>query len=578
MDGETSRHNDGSKPVPLPGQSRLTYLNKSHRLQTLFYSAIAVLAALIPVILFTGYWAKQDLDHNRAEFNAFMHSENADLAQRIDIFIGQQISALQAIASLPSLDEPDLQVFHGTATRMAEALPQWVVVSLLDPATGKLIINTMRPLGEELPLSTAPELVRRVAREQVPGVQTRYHNEGGIYDSQDAVFLYVPVIRNGQTRVILSAGIQTTDIQHIISNRHPLGLSNTVIDENGRILGSSDGSRQPVGRKAEQLPRVKYDNLSPSDASYGKAGNSTFHVSSLTRWTIITTASSTDLPDRPVWSLVTAGTLSLTLAGILGVFLLSNILQKRLGDERLAASKALSDLNSKLLATTREALAEQKKAASEREVLLREIYHRVKNNLQIVQSLLRLGARDLTVDQREPFEMAVRRIGAMAQIHTLLYTSPDLTSVDFKEYLERILSEMALGFGAEYRHISTDLEAQSMRIPLDTAIPLAFIVVEIVTNAYKHAFPDGRRGEIHVRATSNGGSGTLVISDNGVGFPETPPRKRSLGINLITKLSGQIGGELTAPQAGSNEYHLVFPLNGRKPDTAPSVDGMQDPP
>src|SRR5918994_7709965 len=93
---------------------------------------------------------------------------------------------------------------------------------------------------------------------------------------------------------------------------------------------------------------------------------------------------------------------------------------------RPACSRALGELDTRLLATTQESLTEQRKAASERDVLLREIYHRVKNNLQIVQSLLRLGSRDLRPEQGEPFEAAVMRIGAMARVHTLLYRSPDL--------------------------------------------------------------------------------------------------------------------------------------------------------
>ena len=142
-----------------------------------------------------------------------------------------------------------------------------------------------------------------------------------------------------------------------------------------------------------------------------------------------------------------AGGIALTLAAALAVFLFYSVVERRVSDERFAASRALSDLDARLLATTQEALAEQRKASSEREVLLREIYHRVKNNLQIVQSLLRLGSRDLEPDQRDAFESAIRRIGAMARVHTLLYSSPDLASIDFRDYLEASSKEVADAFG-----------------------------------------------------------------------------------------------------------------------------------
>jgi two-component sensor histidine kinase len=195
-------------------------------------------------------------------------------------------------------------------------------------------------------------------------------------------------------------------------------------------------------------------------------------------------------------------------------------------------------------------------------VLLREIYHRVKNNLQIIQSLLRLGSRGLETDQREPFESAIRRIGAMARVHSLLYRSPDLASIDFKDYLEDVVRETADGFGADLRGIATDLQAQSMRVPLDLAIPLAFITVELLTNAFKHAFPGRRQGIVTVCVRQEGEQGVLVVSDNGVGVPAAPSAgaRRPLGLTLVDKLVEQIGGTLDGPEPGASTYRVRFPL------------------
>src|ERR671916_1295994 len=191
----------------------------------------------------------------------------------------------------------------------------------------------------------------------------------------------------------------------------------------------------------------------------------------LTGWLAVAAADHSQfdaLSARSAWTLAGTGALSLTLAGVLGVFLVYNVVERRVSGERYAASRALGELDARLLTTTQQSLAEQRKAAAERDVLLREIYHRVKNNLQIVQSLLRLGSRDLAPAQREPFEGAVRRIGAMARVHNLLYKSPDLASVDFKEYLEDLVPEVAEAFGAESRGIRSTLKVQPMRVALDT--------------------------------------------------------------------------------------------------------------
>jgi two-component sensor histidine kinase len=249
-----------------------------------------------------------------------------------------------------------------------------------------------------------------------------------------------------------------------------------------------------------------------------------------------------------------------------------NVVERRVSGERYAASRALSALDARLLATTQQSLTEQRKAASEREVLLREIYHRVKNNLQIIQSLLRLGSRDLKPDQREPFESAIRRIGAMARVHSLLYKSPDLASIDFRDYLEDLVRETSEGFGADLRGIRTEFVADSMRIPLDTAVPLAFITVEILTNAFRHAFPDAHGGTVRVAAFREGERGVLTIGDDGVGVPATADGRRPLGLTLVMKLVDQIGGSLKGPEAGASTYRIEFPL------TPPQGQGPLPPP
>jgi two-component sensor histidine kinase len=289
----------------------------------------------------------------------------------------------------------------------------------------------------------------------------------------------------------------------------------------------------------------------------------TFQRSPVTGWLSVVAADRSQfdqLSGRATWTTAAAGLLSLTLAAILAVFIVYNIVERRISRERLAASRALGDLDTRLLATTQEALAEQRKAASEREVLLREIYHRVKNNLQIIQSLLRLGSRDLSEEQREPFENAVRRIGAMARVHTLLYNSPDLASIDIKEYLDGLVREIGEAFGADERGIVTTLVAEPMRIPLDTAVPLAFVATELLTNAYKHAFPGDRTGTITITTGREDGQGFIVITDNGVGLPVDATSRRPLGLTIVSKLVQQIGGIIEQPAAGESRFRVTFPL------------------
>jgi two-component sensor histidine kinase len=148
----------------------------------------------------------------------------------------------------------------------------------------------------------------------------------------------------------------------------------------------------------------------------------------------------------------------------------------------------------------------------------------------------------------------------MARVHTLLYNSPHLASIDFKEYLEGLVAEVSEAFGAEERDITTKLDAQPMQVPLDTAVPLAFIAVELLTNAYKHAFPAGRKGAITVTAAASNGRGVFSISDTGVGLPPDAASKRRLGLTIVSKLVQQIGGTLEQPSPGKSTFRIVFPF------------------
>jgi two-component sensor histidine kinase len=545
------------------------------RARTLYFVAAAVLAALVPLILFAGLWVRSELRNDERDLQTYLTERATALSARLDTQVQQQLSVLQAISGLPSLDRPDLVTFHLAASRMAEAIPELAVLNLSDPSTGRQLLNTARPLGTDLPATIPEDVLRRLSETRQPVVHTRYAGQGGIYD-QHAVLLYVPVVREHELRYVLGAAMRAEVVQDVLTAFQGQGLLTVVVDEREHILARSRLVDRFIGRQAnEQLRNSTKDRqagLFTAATLDGQEVFTAFQRSALTGWiaVVATDREQIDLiTQRSTWTLVGSGALALVLAAILGVFLFYNVVDRRVSAERFAASQALGELDARLLHTTQEALAEQRKAASEREVLLREIYHRVKNNLQIIQSLLRLGSRHLSHEQREPFESAIQRIGAMARVHTLLYRSADLASIDLKDYLDEVVKETADGFGAEVRGIRTDLDAASMRIPLDTAVPLAFIAVEILTNAFKHAFPEGGPGVVTVKAWQEGEHGWLTISDNGVGVPDRKGvARRSLGLTLVTKLVDQIGGTLEAPAPGQSTYTVGFPLT---PPPQPSL-------
>src|SRR3954470_4034854 len=128
-------------------------IGRADRLRSLYFIAAAVLAALVPLILFAGLWVRSELDKGQRELETYLTHRADGLAQRLDGDIHQQFSVLQAIASSPSLDQPNLPEFHASALRMLSAMPQWATLALFDPADGRQIVNTIRPVGSDLPVT-----------------------------------------------------------------------------------------------------------------------------------------------------------------------------------------------------------------------------------------------------------------------------------------------------------------------------------------------------------------------------------------------------------------------------------------
>jgi two-component sensor histidine kinase len=548
-------------------------------LRTLYFIAAAVLAALIPLILSGGLWIRAELQQGQRDFEEFLEARAVALSQQLDSELRQELAVLQAIAALPSLDQPNLSDFHGEASRMLAAMPQWAAISLAD-SERRQVVNTSRPVGDALPAMPEP-LIRRVFETRMPAVHTPIGSAEERLTHTDIVLLSAPVIRDNSVRWAVVAAMKRDSLQQLVTqqSQDPRVLA-VVIDERDRILARSRDPQAFVGQEIhselKSLAATQTSGLFTAVALDREEVVTSFRRSPVTGWLSVVATDRQQfegMSARSTWATLAAGALSLTLASVLAVFLFYNVIERRVSEERLAASRALGELDARLLATTQEALAEQRKAASEREVLLREIYHRVKNNLQIIQSLLRLGSRELSQEQREPFESAVRRIGAMARVHTLLYKSPHLASIDFKDYLEGLVAEISEAFGAEERGITTTLDAQPMQVPLDTAVPLAFIAVELLTNAYKHAFPGGRKGTITVAASAGDGHGVFSISDTGIGLPPDAVSKRPLGLTIVSKLVQQIGGTLEQPSPGSSTFRIVFPFEDARGDGATAKAG-----
>jgi two-component sensor histidine kinase len=196
------------------------------------------------------------------------------------------------------------------------------------------------------------------------------------------------------------------------------------------------------------------------------------------------------------------------------------------------------------------------------DALLKEVHHRVKNNLQVIASLLNLQSRQIRDTQTiEMFKESQNRVQSMALIHERLYHSNDATRIDFESYLRTLVAHLFASYGSSNTSIALKLTVDHITFGVDTAIPCALIVHELVANALKHAFPGRKAGEIHLdlRAGDNGRY-TLRVHDNGDGFPENVDFRRveSLGLKLVNILTQQLEGVIELHRNGGTTFTLTF--------------------
>ncbi len=223
---------------------------------------------------------------------------------------------------------------------------------------------------------------------------------------------------------------------------------------------------------------------------------------------------------------------------------------------RLFAQRAAAELLR--LRAERDMLA----SLREKEVLLKEIHHRVKNNMQIVSSLLSLQARE--VDDPAMLDLLAEsrtRILSMALVHEDLYQSDNLAQVDFRHYLERLAERTRSGIAGASR-VTFELTLDELSLAVDQAIPLGLLCNELFTNALKHAFPGGGEGTVRVDLRREDGTAVITVRDNGRGLPPgyVPGEGTTLGVQLVWSLAEQLQGKAEAWNDGGAVFAVRFPV------------------
>lgn len=232
-------------------------------------------------------------------------------------------------------------------------------------------------------------------------------------------------------------------------------------------------------------------------------------------------------------------------------------------DEKLLFDE-LTHLNNQLTLAKRELIKknlELKKALQEKEMLIREINHRVKNDLMIISSLLNLQAKYVKdKDDLILFKEAQTRAKSMAMLHEKLYQSGKYRSIEFGEYLKGLLKDLYYAFVTQPGKIGLEMDIESRELDVRIAMPLALIINELFTNAIKHAFPGDRKGTIRVEFKKKGGFYSLKVSDDGIGLPEdfNLDESKTFGLSIVNALTKQINGELSLHSNNGTTFNIRF--------------------
>lgn len=188
---------------------------------------------------------------------------------------------------------------------------------------------------------------------------------------------------------------------------------------------------------------------------------------------------------------------------------------------------------------------EVREARDRAELLLKEVNHRVANSLTIVASFVNLQRSRIDDPlARDVLETMRARVTAIAAVHRRLYTSNDVRSVDLKEYLQNLVEELQDLQVGEGRNLSIKFDCTSISLPTDKAVAFGIVVTELLTNAYKYAYPDTGAGEIRVRVSASGDDGVLVVEDDGVGLHAGAPSGTGLGSRITSMMAASLGGAI----------------------------------
>jgi PAS domain S-box-containing protein len=371
-----------------------------------------------------------------------------------------------------------------------------------------------------------------------------------VFDETGAVVLLIPEGRDISERKLAQKQLE---LQAVITRNMAEGIC-LVRADNGIIVYANPKFEQMFGYNANELTgkHVSIVNY-PTEEMSPEAVNQAIRTAVLANQEATYEVRNVKKDGTPFWCSATTSVFE----------------HPDYGTVLVAVQQDIDD-RKQVEAQRKQAEAQLRASLKEKELLLKEIYHRVKNNLQVIYSLLNLQSRYLQDPKAlEVLKDSQSRIRAMALVHEKLYQSRNLSQIDLRDYITSLAHSLLESYRTQRDSPALNLELEQGWLNIETAIPCGLILTELLSNSLKHAFPDQKSGEILISSTlSSDQKIILTICDNGIGLPPGFNLKTvsSLGLQLVRNLTQQIKGQVTInPTSQGTEFQLVFPLSPEQP-------------
>jgi len=531
------------------------------------------LATTLPLLIFSLAAALWTAYEHRAAARQGLENTTRALSLALDEQIETWKAALLAFATSAPLDEHDAATLYRQAEITARRYGGWIAISL---PSGQQILNTLTPPGAPLPRSHPVTLPPHVPPEGV--VHDLFQGPAA---DRPILGVTVPALRNGVVTHYVHFGVSAEQLTEILAREGlPEGWAAALVDSQNRVVTRVPEADWPVGAPASSW-YAQGSAGAQSGFLTGQMPNGTEVLISFERlasapWTVAVTVPRAELDrawQRPL--ILLAGGGALLVAAIAGVFLLLGSRLTRPMDGLAAAARAVTHgaplppvptSNIREIVSLRNAVIE----LSQKQILLREVNHRIKNSLQLVSSLLGAQSRAASGDEtQDQFRQAQVQIRAIARLHERLYKADQYEAVDAFALVHAVCEDIAaISAGRAELRVEAVGEAQ---IAPETAGPFALIVAELVMNAVKHAATSEHAGLVDIRCRvglEERSVISVVVLDNGRGLPPgfDLAAQNGLGLRMCLMLALQIGGSLRAvPSSAGATFELRLPALAASP-------------